>query len=102
MKLTSKDKSHWKNLCGHPDNSFIGSICIQTADEMKWYDVYVYKPQDNSVQHVCVRTGNGHADFYTVGRLSHLIQNNIYKRSLDNIILDFLMEKGNFIFEKGN
>jgi hypothetical protein len=73
-----RDKPTWKDGCGHPPESFVGSVFAYPDGHGggQWVDVYVFDdgwPDGESSQQVCLRVGDEPQDYLSVGTVLDLL-----------------------------
>jgi len=74
-----RDSPTWKDGCGHPPGSFVGSVlayAVVGGRMGQWVDVYVFeerRPGGPSSQQVCLRVGDEPAEYLSVGMVLDLL-----------------------------
>ena len=63
MTETMYKVGYWFDGCEHPKESYVGSFSINTRK----FDIYLY--DDNGKEKVCVRFGNEHHEYLSLGDL---------------------------------
>ena len=99
----TRKNPYWENKCEHYDDEYVGSINFVTVENKKYitvkFDIYVYENKSEQCQHICIRYGDNINEYISAGTIPQFIQasqiNSDYRK-----VLDFLLLKGKFCFER--
>lgn len=61
----------WKDECGHPKGSYVGSITDNIDEKL---DVYIYSSYVGQQLQICIRYGKEGSQYYSPGNLINILQ----------------------------